>query len=812
MTEHVTHPLVKPGTIERRAYQENLLVQCLLENCLVVLPTGLGKTVLAALLTVAKLNDQSGRKVAFLAPTKPLAAQHQRVFREVLNLDPDFLNLFTGATPPEKRTKLWRDTVVGFATPQVFQNDVVARRVDLSEFALLIFDEAHRAVGDYPYTYLAKKYLQEVPDGQVLAITASPGGNLEKIRRVAANLGVTRVEVRTETDPDVRPYVHGIQVNWKVVTLPQEFLSLRRLVTDQLRETYVPLKRAGFLNSSDPNSVTRMDLLEAQKAIQKKIGEAGPGGADPELYSGIKLVSNAIRVSHAAELVETQGVGSLLKYLEKLESEASAPGSSASLKGLVGSAFFSTLKARASALARKGVTHPKVGHLVRVVREQLVEKPDSRVMVFAQFRDSVKEITRQLRREGNRRVQMTLDGNPTFQVKPARFVGQRTAGRDKGLTQKEQLETLERFRSGEFNVLVATSVAEEGLDVAECDLVVFYDVVPSEIRTIQRRGRTGRRRTGRVVVLIAKDTRDEGYYWAAKAKERKMAAALDQLKRELASPLPPGHPVQGDATGPAAAKDATGSTDPQGESDGGKDRVPRGPRGSAAQPSPERGEYALTFTCRPERPTVVADSRETSSPVVRKLDLLGATLELRTLPVADYVVGPDVGVERKSAADFAASVKDGRLFDELSSLRKAFRSPVLLLEGDPLSVPGLSPAAALGALAAVTVRFHVPTLRTRDPEETAAYLYALAKHCQKKEKKDVPIRLGHKVRDLDSVLEEMLVRVPGINVTRAKRLLRRFRSLPDLFAAEEDEIKEVAGVGSKLAKYLRKVAGHRYGE
>ena len=108
---------------------------------------------------------------------------------------------------------------------------------------------------------------------------------------------------------------------------------------------------------------------------------------------------------------------------------------------------------------------------------------------------------------------------------------------DAGLKQKKQIEVVQKFRDGEFKVLVATRVGEEGLDIAEVNQVIFYDNVPSSIRFIQRRGRTGRKDTGKLVVLIAKNTIDETYYWigkrkitAAKSMGSKMTKVLEKNK------------------------------------------------------------------------------------------------------------------------------------------------------------------------------------------------------------------------------------------------------------------------------------------
>jgi Fanconi anemia group M protein len=166
-----------------------------------------------------------------------------------------------------------------------------------------------------------------------------------------------------------------------------------------------------------------------------------------------------------------------------------------------------------------GVEHPKLAKTGWVVREQFMRKPDSKVIVFAHYRETADRVTQELTR---------IPG-----IRAMRFVGQASRGEDIGLTQKEQVAILEQFRAGEVNVIVATSIGEEGLDIPQVDLVVFYEPVPSEIRTIQRRGRTGRSAAGRVVMLVTKDTRDEAYFYSARRKERKMHEELDRLRKEL---------------------------------------------------------------------------------------------------------------------------------------------------------------------------------------------------------------------------------------------------------------------------------------
>ena len=149
----VTHELLRRGAVEERAYQVNIARACLERSTLVVLPTGMGKTVVAAMV-IAEVLRRKGGKVLFLAPTKPLVEQHAASLRKVLVVDR--VALFTGeATSPEERELLWRENKIIVSTPQVIRNDVRAERISLDEVSLVVFDEAHRAVGDYAYVDVA---------------------------------------------------------------------------------------------------------------------------------------------------------------------------------------------------------------------------------------------------------------------------------------------------------------------------------------------------------------------------------------------------------------------------------------------------------------------------------------------------------------------------------------------------------------------------------------------------------------------------------------------------------------------------------
>ncbi len=461
-----------------------------------------------------ELLRRKGGKILFLAPTKPLVEQHAASLREMLVVNR--IELFTGeATAPEERELMWRENKIIVSTPQVIRNDLRSERIGLDDVSLIVFDEAHRAVGDYAYVDVAAAY-KEVPGRLVLGMTASPGASAEKILEVCENLGITAVEIRTEYDADVVPYQHALVFERLEVDAPDVSKEIRGLLETVYEEQVGRLKKLGFLAGKP--KVTLKDLLAVGDEARHKLDS---GVKDGRLYGAMTAQAIAMKANHAIELAETQGLGSLRSYFEKMETETK---SKADVQFLKHAKVQEAMKlARAT-----DVEHPKLAKTAWVVREQFMKKPDSKIIVFAHYRDTADRVTQALER---------IPG-----VRPMRFVGQASRGEDVGLSQKEQVEILGRFRAGDVNVIVATSIGEEGLDIPQVDLVVFYEPVPSEIRTIQRRGRTGRSAAGRVVILVTKDTRDEAYFYSARRKERKMHVELDRLRRELKQKIFVGEP------------------------------------------------------------------------------------------------------------------------------------------------------------------------------------------------------------------------------------------------------------------------------
>lgn len=783
---YMKHPLIKPNTVEQRLYQLNLAGKALEGSSLVVLPTGLGKTIIALFVITSRL-QRFGGKALILSPTKPLVEQHAAFFKKVMALPEEEVLAFTGSISPSERERLWAQGKLIVSTPQVIENDILTRRISLEDVSHITFDEAHRAVGNYAYTFIAEKYFESAKNPHVLGLTASPGSSDEKISEVCEALHVQNVAVKTEKDRDVRPYVQEKEIEWLQVNLPAEMAEIRGYLEKIFDDRLAIIRNMGFSVGSG-KYVSKKDLLLLQKKLQ---GEIRIGG-DPAIFSAMSVVAEMMKVNHAVEMVETQGLEALRKYLEKLDAEASSSGSSKAAKRLMDDLYMRKTLCRAKEC---DVEHPKLELTRRIVCEQLEGNPDSRVIVFTNYRDSAEMVANAL--------------SEVSGINPVRFVGQGSRHKDKGLTQKQQVEILDKFRAGEYNALVATSVAEEGLDIPSTDLVLFYEPVPSEIRSIQRKGRTGRQHKGRVTVLVTKGTRDEAYYWSSKNKEKKMLNSMHGLEAVL---------------GPKTAKKSSELSDFEGLSSVSDSKPDSNPELQEIEIEnrdvniKERQKTLVDFGAASgenstESLKIVIDHRETKSGVAKVLDRLGVELRFMALEIGDYVVSDRLAVERKRTDDFASSLIDGKrnLFAQLSGLSRAYEKPVLIIEGEDLFTSRqINPNAIYGSLVSIAIDFGVSILYSRDEEETASILKTLAKREQTENKHEINPHGKKSASTLAEQQEYIVSSISSIGPKAARNLLLHFGSVEAVMQADMEELKKVKLIGPKTAARIREVLESPY--
>ena len=543
---HDISPLIYEESLEFRAYQKNIVDSAHNKNTLVIIPTALGKTVIAILVSARALYNHRRKRVLVIAPTRPLVLQHMKSFFSVLKISQDQLTEVTGKTQPLARTAIWnnKDVRLVFATPEVVRNDLLENRLNLNDFSLLIFDEAHRAVKEYAYTVIARKYIDQSEHPVILAMTASPGSDTRRIQDVCNNLFIEHLEYRTEEDADVKPYVNPIDVNWLWVNLTPEHNYIRSILRNMLDDKLRWLLQRGYLRSKrDIRWIFKRDLIDAGAEIRYNL-ELSQEELRASLYFALMQQSSALTLLYCVELIESQGPYSLKKFLDRTESETSKNSENSTFNrpstntggGKAHRSLLNDLKIKEvrTLLNTLKVEHPKLACLIEILKEKMpshlssfVVQPDCNAMTddnkAAKGNSSLKAIIFTQYRDTAQHIVNTLNING---IKASRFVGQAKKEGDVGMKQEEQAQVLESFRRGEFSVLVATSIAEEGLDIPEVDLVIFYEPIPSEIRYIQRRGRTGRRTSGSVIILAAKDTIDERYLDASKRRMERMNQTL----------------------------------------------------------------------------------------------------------------------------------------------------------------------------------------------------------------------------------------------------------------------------------------------
>ncbi|MGK0209472.1 MAG: ERCC4-related helicase [Patescibacteria group bacterium] len=506
--------------IKPREYQEKIFQITKEKNTLVVLPTGTGKTLIAIMQAVETFKTFPLKKVVILAPTKPLIEQHLESFTEKLPDGFADMQLFTGSTNAEKRKKIWQTAEFVFSTPQCIANDLEKRLYNLNDVALLVVDEAHRCVKNYAYNKVAqhynKTYTKNPKEKKILALTASPGSDKKSIQLICENLNIEAVEIRTRDSPDVKQYLQELEFQKIEVDYPTELIEIRGLL-EELYNTRIAELKARKVIFHHPNKI---ELLKLQGRLMMEIKETQDGNK----MKAVSATAQALKVSHAIELIETQTVNSFLEYMRDLYKQ-SAEKKSKGVQKLCSEPLFTKAYTLATTLGKE---HPKIEELNKLVKEQIKLNPESRIIIFAQFRETVRTITEMLNK---------IDG-----VHADTFVGQAMKENSRkqktGLKQKEQKEMIERFKRLEINILVATSIAEEGLDIPEVSMVVFYEPIPSAIRKIQRAGRTARLSNGKLKILITKKTRDEVYHYASYHKEKRMHKAIQDIKKDFTNKGP----------------------------------------------------------------------------------------------------------------------------------------------------------------------------------------------------------------------------------------------------------------------------------
>lgn len=462
-----------------RYYQQRIIESSLMKNTLVCLPTGLGKTFIGLVVMYNFHRWFPSRKILFMAPTRPLVNQQYRAwtqqFAKQLNISAIEI---TGGMGPEKRHQAWATHNFFFTTPQVLENDLADNIIEKDSIVCLIIDEAHKAVGNYAYCAIVKMLSESNVRVRICALTATPGSTLSSIQSVIKNLKIEQVEYLNEQSEEIKPFVS--HRSREVLTIPSDPIieSVKSVIDDIVRKFYLfPLRNFGQYLNSDIDSISVASLSANQQH-----------GAVEGYLAGLRIML------HIRDLLIFYGINSMLSYIKSLENGQMKPLKSRIRKQLHDSEDFQRMLLGLHSKMANGdfQSHPKLELLWRILTEHFSNSDsnsDTRAMVFSNYRESVSEICQYLQKISPR-------------LKPIPLLGHSSQNDSHRQNKLNQQNAIDGFIRGNFNILVTTCIGEEGLDIGFVDLIVFYDAHSSPIRLVQRSGRTGRQRDGKIIILV----------------------------------------------------------------------------------------------------------------------------------------------------------------------------------------------------------------------------------------------------------------------------------------------------------------------
>ncbi|KAL8741637.1 MAG: hypothetical protein Q9190_005784 [Brigantiaea leucoxantha] len=508
-----------------RDYQYSIVARGLYHNMLVALPTGLGKTFIAATIMLNWFRWTTEAQIVFVAPTKPLVSQQVTACFNIAGIPRSATTMLTGGTAPGIRAEEWRSKRVFFMTPQTIVNDLKTGICDPKRLVLLVVDEAHRATGGYAYVEVVKFLRRSNSSFRVLALTATPGSSIESVQEVIDGLGISRIEIRTEESLDIRHYVHPRKVETVLFDSSDEMVMIMDLFAKAVQPLVDKLCGMNAYWGKDPMTLTPYGCNQAKtRWVSSDVGRKSSYGLKGMVIGIFSLLAS---LAHGIELLKFHGIGPFYHKVVAFRNETEAAGSKASKykKQITEAEPFRIMMSRIQVWINNSdfIGHPKLEYLQSVVLNHFLDAGEgrgssdpsgTRIMIFSHYRDSAEEISRVLKRK-----------EPM--IRPRVFVGQANSKGSDGMDQKTQLDVIRKFQTGIYNTLVATSIGEEGLDIGEIDLIVCYDASASPVRMLQRMGRTGRKRAGNIVVTLMRGKEENNFI---KAKDN-----YEKMQHEIAS-------------------------------------------------------------------------------------------------------------------------------------------------------------------------------------------------------------------------------------------------------------------------------------
>jgi ATP-dependent DNA helicase MPH1 len=550
MNQEALRSYVYPSNLLVRDYQYDIIAKALFKNLLCAIPTGMGKTFIASTVMLNYYRWFKKGKIIFMAPTRPLVAQQIQACLGVTDIPSEDTAVLLDKTR-KNRPAIWNDKRVFFTTPQVVENDLKAGTLDPKEIICFVIDEAHRARKNYAYTNVVKFVERFNTSFRVLALTATPAADIEGVQEVVDNLSISHIEIRTEESNDIVKYMkrkEQVKIN---VGSNIEMENVIELLGTAIEPILKQANEANIYEVTDPSRINAFQVMMKSQAIIQ----------NPTLNEGIKwkyyfILQVIGYVGQMLRRLKIYGVRSFYSYYQNKCNEFRAKHDiGKSTNKLAASFFFHPALRQIKDICDKlmenaeYVSHPKLEYLITELQDFFAEKKSSRVIVFTELRESALEIVKAIdnalgdsckshifigqargkekfdeadykiknakKGRGKKRREERLESEQEMLEQKERQkkedaekravsrTGTSEEAQLQGMNQKTQKELIKKFKKGEFQVLVATSIGEEGLDIGEVDLIICYDTTSSPIKNIQRMGRTGRKNDGKVILLFA---------------------------------------------------------------------------------------------------------------------------------------------------------------------------------------------------------------------------------------------------------------------------------------------------------------------
>lgn len=518
-----------------REYQRELFLHALRGNTLVYLPTGSGKTLIAAMVLscMKKLNPR--KLMVFLVDRIPLVYQQSDYIKsQVPDLRVEILAGDIERFPGDKSRRIANVLALSenkidllVMTHQILLNLMAGDQsvVRMSDISVLVFDEAHHCLGNHPYNQIMRDFYKATSNRfkpLVLALTASPAGadtpqsTSNRLEELLSNLcACARMPLRST---DLEMYWNRPETAYELVSMNTKQQLLQSFVESYLTSLAMQIET----EAKFPRALDKLNVLKPnyRGALRKLIERCYN---DKNRVKGLALGEHAMHMLSVIEVNNILGneyaVECLKECIRQLRS-ATSPMEQLKKKLIGSSEKLLVLESSIASLRRVSSffsSSDRYQHLTKELRNfirQVERDETSRGIIFVKMRKTAYKLSERLRQETGIAERL----NPAFLVGH----GQGSDGMD---WRGEQEEILKKFRSGEVKLLVSTSVLEEGLDVPVCNLVIRFDSALTLRALVQSRGRASRRPDSRFVVICS-DSDERGNALGAITREQNMEHAM----------------------------------------------------------------------------------------------------------------------------------------------------------------------------------------------------------------------------------------------------------------------------------------------